>query len=183
MASIRTLLLLLCLLPFSATAENVVTIRADNWYPMNGDPKAELPGYMIELASAIFKEHGYSVNYENMPWKRALSSVGSGKFDCVVGAYKEDAEGFLFPEESWGLDQADFFVKKGNPWRYDGLESLKDKKIGLIGGYAYADEFDKHVEANKDSGQFQFLNADNALEQNIKKVLHDRIDATVESPR
>ncbi len=38
------------------------------------------------------------------------------------------------------------------------------------------------METNKGSGQFQFLNADNALEQNIKKVLHDRIDATVESP-
>lgn len=134
MRTLRICLLALCLLPLSANADNTITIRADHWYPMNGDPGSDMPGYMIELASAILKEHGYSVNYEKMPWKRAVSSVRDGKFDCVVGAYKEDAEDFIFPEESWGLDQADFFVKKSNEWRYKGLESLGEMKIGLIGG-------------------------------------------------
>ena len=55
MNSIRVMLLAILFFPFSAIAENVVTIRADNWYPMNGEPSADQPGYMIELATAIFK--------------------------------------------------------------------------------------------------------------------------------
>ena len=32
---------------------DTVTLRADEWYPYNGDPDAERPGYMIELAQTI----------------------------------------------------------------------------------------------------------------------------------
>lgn len=111
---IITIAFALVALSTTAMANQTISIRADNWYPMNGNPESNLPGYMIELARAIFKQHGYEVNYETMPWKRALSTVKTGKHDCVVGAYKEDAPGFVFPTESWGMDQADFFVKKGN---------------------------------------------------------------------
>ncbi len=165
----------------ATVAADTLSIRADNWFPMNGDPNSDHPGYMIEMATAIMAEHGVSIDYRTMPWKRALESVRNGAFDCVVGAYKEDAPDFAYPDAPWGMDQPMFYVVKGSPWKYAGLESLADQKVGVIGGYAYEEAFDKHVEAHQESAMFQVLSADNALEQNIKKLLAQRITTTVES--
>ena len=163
------------------TYSDTVSIRADNWFPMNGDPKSATPGYMIELATQIFTEAGHTVDYRTMPWERAVKSVRSGEFDCVVGAYSEDAPDFIYPTASWGLDEAAFYVKKDESWRYTGLDSLAAIKLGLIGGYAYDEAFDNYIKENN-KGNYQFIKGDNALENNIKKVLAGRLTATVESP-
>lgn len=160
---------------------DTVSIRADEWFPINGTPGSTTPGYMIELAQVILAANGHKVDYKTMPWERSLADVRRGKFDCVVGAYKDDAPDFVFPEEPWGVIESTFYVKKGSSWSYKGIESLKNIKIGTIGGYAYSEEFDAYVEANKSTAKVQVINANNALEQNIKKLASSRIDATIES--
>lgn len=162
-------------------AENVITIRSDYWYPMNGTPDSSDPGYMIEIASAIAKQHGYTIDYKLMPWARALQKVSNGEFDCVVGAYKEDARNLMFPEEPWGVDQVDFYKLKGNPWTYQNLDSLNHITVGVIGGYAYDEDFDSRVKLSSDPMQFQVINENNALELNIRKLLLGRITTTPES--
>ena len=169
------------LLSSSVSHADTISIRADNWFPMNGDPKSATPGYMIELATRIFGDAGHTVDYRTMPWERAVASVRDGQFDCVVGAYTDDAPDFVFPNASWGLDEAKFYTKKGDDWRYTGLDSIASIKLGLIGGYAYDEDFDKYVEENN-KGNYQFIKGDNALENNIKKILAGRLTATVESP-
>ncbi|ABE54867.1 ABC transporter, periplasmic domain [Shewanella denitrificans OS217] len=173
--------ILVCALCSSFSYADVVSIRADAWYPINGDAGSEKPGYMIEIAEAILTENGHSLDYQTMPWERSLTEVRAGKYDCVVGATPGDAEDFIFPEESWGAFESTFYVKKGNGWRYTDLDSVKNIKVGVIGGYAYSDEFDAYVAANKANAMVQVLNANNALEQNIKKLNAGRIDAVVES--
>jgi len=115
---------------------NTVTIRADEWSPINGVPGAKDPGYMIELVTIILAKHGHEVEYRTMPWKRSIQMVREGEFDCVVGAYKSDAPDFIFPEEPWGLIGSSFYVKKGSSWKYTNLNSLAEVRIGTIGAYA-----------------------------------------------
>lgn len=158
-----------------------VSIRADVWFPINGVPGSSSPGYMIELAQIILKEHGYMVDYQASPWERSLNDVRKGKFDCVVGAYTEDAPDFIFPKESWGKIESTFYVKKGNAWKYVGIKSLMSAKVGTIGGYAYSEEFDAYVAANSNSARVQVIKGNNALEKNIKKLLAGRIDTLIES--
>lgn len=160
---------------------DVVSIRADAWYPINGEAGSATPGYMIEIAQTILIDNGHSLDYQTMPWERSLAEVRTGKYDCVVGATPGDAEDFVFPEESWGEFESTFYVKKGSSWRYADLDSIKNIKVGVIGGYAYSDEFDAYVAENKSSAMVQVLNANNALEQNIKKLNAGRIDTVVES--
>jgi len=174
-----TLALLLCIAAAIGNADTI-TIRADSWYPINGEPGSEKPGYMIEMARKILGDAGHSVDYRLMPWERALAEVRQGNIDCVVGAYIEDAPDFVYPTESWGMDESAFYVKKGETWRYTGLDSLASVKLGLIGGYAYDDAFDQYVQSHPDV--VQYVKGDNALENNIKKIMGGRITATVESP-
>ncbi|GLQ29657.1 substrate-binding periplasmic protein [Litoribrevibacter albus] len=167
-------------MPFFTHADSI-SIRADVWYPMNGEPGAEQPGYMIELATEILSKSGHTVDYRTMPWERALNEVRKGTEDCVVGAYKEDAPDFLFPDEPWGMDNTAFYVATGNTWRYQGLDSLNAIKLGVIGGYAYGDEFDEYVKQNQHNN-IQTVKGDNALEKNIKKVIAGRLTTFIDSP-
>ena len=160
---------------------DTISIRADSWFPINGEPESDKAGYMIDLAVKIFGDAGHTVDYRLAPWERAVADVRKGKYDCVVGAYKEDAPDFVYPEESWGLDESAFFVKQGEAWKYTGLASIAGVKLGLASGYAYGEDFDAYVKANN-KGNYQFVKGDNALEKNIKKLLGGRITATVESP-
>lgn len=162
-------------------AGDVLTIRSDRWFPMNGLPDAEKPGYMIEMAQTIMAHHGYQVDYQLSPWKRSLQEVRAGKHDCVVGAYQSEARDLLFPKEEWGMDRVDFYVKAGNNWRYKGFESLNEIKLGLIGGYIYNDDFNNYVKSRAPSDKLQWINEDNSLELNIRKILRGRISATLES--
>ena len=160
---------------------NTVTIRADEWYPINGVPGSKNPGYMIELAQVILAKHGHTVEYRSMPWERSLKEVRRGSFDCVVGAYKEDAPDFIFPDTAWGSIESTFYVKNETAWRYTNMDSVKNIVIGAIGGYAYSEEFDEYIKQNRGKGKVQVINANNALEQNIKKLLLGRIGAVIES--
>lgn len=163
---------------FNLAQATSVTIRADYWYPMNGDANSPYPGYMIELARAIFEPNGIQVDYDTMPWIRALQQTREGEFDCVVGAYKDDAPDFLFPKEHWGKDQTTFYVLKNEGWRFNqDLDSLVGREIGTISGYSYGKKLDGYFAKHKT----QEVSGDHALDTNIKKLLTGRIDTLVES--
>ena len=152
-----------------------VSIRTDEWFPMTGSPSGQQKGFMVDLAYRVFD----SVDYKLMPWQRALEEVDAGNFDCVLGAYKEDAPGFIFPEESWGTDRIGIFIKQSDNWEYNGLESLLERKVGVIKGYSYAEDLDNLIESSPQV--FKIASGINGLEKNIKKLHAGRIDVVIES--
>lgn len=170
------LLTLAISLPASAAT---VTIRADDWFPMNGDPNGDKQGYMIDMATAIFTAAGHTVDYKVMPWERAINSVREGKFDCVVGAYPEDAPDFIFPSLNWGMDGTGYYVNNASTWTFTGFDSLLTQKVGVISGYAYGEEFDALIRSRPDV--FKDVSGTDALEKNFKKLVNNRIDVVVES--
>ena len=155
-----------------------ISIRADYWYPMNGDPTSEKPGYMIDLAKAIFEPHGITVDYKLKPWSRSIQETRIGKSDCVIGAYKVSVPDFIFPKDHWGLDQTLFYKLAKDDWQYSGdTQALSNRKIGIISDYSYGKKLDEiFIKINAQSAK-----GDKALETNIKKILTGRIDTMIES--
>lgn len=179
--SMKSILLTLILLIAPLCQGQILSIVADEWYPMNGTPNSARPGYMIELAKTIFSQHGIEVQYHTIPWNRAIEQTKEGKYNCVVGAYKSDARDFIYPKASWGLDVARFYVLKHDSWEFSGnIDSLRFRKLGVIEGYKYQDELDHYINTAK-SMYVQSLKGNQALEKNIKKLLAKRIDTTIES--
>lgn len=156
-----------------------VSIRADEWFPMNGQPESNAEGYMIDLAREVFSQAGHTVDYKQMPWERALKEVREGNFDCVVGAYHEDAPDFIFPNENWGMDKTGYYTSQKSTWTFNGLDSLLDQKVGIIKGYAYEEEFNELIKSNPKV--FDGASGNDALDKNFKKLAGGRIDVVVES--
>lgn len=51
---------------FTVQAEEI-SIRADVWYPHNGEPTSAAPGYMIEIAKAVLGPAGSSSTIKPCP--------------------------------------------------------------------------------------------------------------------
>jgi len=176
----RKLWLSLGLLIGASAAAESISLRADVWFPMNGEAGSNRPGYMIEVAEKVFGQAGYQLDYVNQPWVRAVRDVREGLADCVVGAYWIDTPDFVFGEEPLGMDIQAFFVRRDHPFRFHGQpQDLRGMRVGVIGGYAYGEEYDRLIRLS--GAVSEPMNDDNALEQNIRKMLAGRIDTTLES--
>ena len=159
---------------------DVLTIRADEWFPYNGLPESALPGYGIEIAREIFEETGYTIDYRTINWARAVKMTLAGQFNCVIGATSGDIPQAIFPEEAIGISHNAFFVKKGSKWKYEGIDSLKKVSLGIIKSYSYGGEVDTYIKTVSNPTQVQVVTGDTPLILNIKKLLAGRIDVIVE---
>jgi polar amino acid transport system substrate-binding protein len=136
-------------LPFPAAHAEVISIRADEWSPVNNDPRAVNRGIMIDIATAILAEAGHSVDYKVMKWDAALADVLAGNHDCVVGALKSDVPtGFLTPKTPWVVSQQSVYARSDRDYRVNSINDLSAFKLGVSSGYSYGDELDKYRDTN-----------------------------------
>ncbi|MDQ1919050.1 substrate-binding periplasmic protein [Massilia pseudoviolaceinigra] len=132
----------------------------------------EFSGMAVEIIRAIAGELGQPVHFELYPWARAQSMVAQGQADILVGPYKspERLELFIFCERPFYQDQMVFFSRSAAPFAWDGLyASLRGKRIVIINGWAYGDEFNA---ALKDLA----VSVTNSVESALTMLAHGRVD-------
>ena len=150
-----------------------IVLATDPWPPFYG-PDIKNGGYLTEIVKESFKRVGYDCKVEFVPWKRAVDEAKKGKYDGLLGAfYTEDRLKDFKYSEPVTESQLVFFSKKGRDIPYKKLEDLSQYKIGVIGGYQYSEEFD--------AAEYLYKEEVPKVEQNIKKVIADRIDIFIDS--
>ncbi len=170
--------------PSSATAQgdSVITIAADSWCPINcARPESRL-GVGIDLAKAVFEPLGFKIEYKIMPWSEALDKVRAGEIDAVIGASRYDDAKLIFPRYHIYDISDDFYVLKGNSWRFQGVHTLKGRKLGIIEDYGYGPAISEYIRNNKTKPELiQQATGDKALLDNIRKLQNREIDVIVET--
>ena len=101
---------------------------------------------MVDIAREVLGEAGYTVEYVNVSWARALQLTREGQLDAVVGAFTTDAPDFVFPDTPQGRSAIALFTHPDNRWVYDGPASLHNQKLLVINGYSYSNELDRYIE-------------------------------------
>ncbi|PKM22507.1 MAG: hypothetical protein CVV10_03945 [Gammaproteobacteria bacterium HGW-Gammaproteobacteria-14] len=157
-----------------------IRLRADNWFPVNGDPAAARPGYGIEVLSRVWSR--YTLDYRLMPWARSLDAVRAGDADCVIGAFPGDAPDLLYPQQPLGTDGVGVYALQADSWTYDGVESLQWRNVAVISEYSYGDVLDQWLADPRNAIRIQMAHGAEALEGNIRKLLAGRVDVLLESP-
>lgn len=124
------------------------------------------------------------MTYKVGNWSRSIAEVREGKAVGLVAATRGDAEGFVFPEAALGKSVSGVYALKGSPWRYDkakGAEQFAGVVVGVVQDYDYGEDwkayFAKH---GKDPKRVQATSGDNALEQNLQKLLKGRVGAVID---
>jgi polar amino acid transport system substrate-binding protein len=165
----------------TCTAQNI-TIVADEWPPFNGKANSQSEGYMVDIARIVFEAKGIEVKYITMPWKRAIAETKQGTYNAAIGASKTDAVGFVFPEEELARNRLAFYVKKGNIWKYQGIGSIQQVKLGVIAGYDYRQWLNEYIKKNSNNAdKIQILTGDIPLQRGLQGLLLDRIDVIVDT--
>ncbi|MDG9925291.1 MULTISPECIES: transporter substrate-binding domain-containing protein [unclassified Pseudomonas] len=173
--------LLLCLSAAPAARGETLVIAADLWCPINCAPGSPKPGIFVELARDIFAEHGIAVRYETRNWARVLQEVRRGEINAAVGAGHEDAADFLFTRTPVAMSRNCFYTRQDFTWRFRGVDSLAPVRLGVINDYSYGEPLNAYVAAHRDGDRVQVAAGDNALDLNLTKLRHGRLDVLVEN--
>ena len=160
-----------------------IKLRADNWCPYNCDPSSGNPGFMVDIARAILEPAGHKVNYQIMPWSRALTEVRKGSIQGVIGAQQSEAPDLIYGSTPVALDDSGFAVRKGEKFRYGGPASLDMYRIGGILDYNYdGGEIDAYIKQNSsDKDRIQLNTGDAVGNANLRKLMARRVDIVMDS--
>ncbi|WP_108648978.1 substrate-binding periplasmic protein [Dongshaea marina] len=168
-------LTLLCCFLMMVSAQlsaKAVTLTADEWPPFSGK-KLQNMGLANEIVVTALKKGGMESKVKILPWTRAMESVKQGKMDAISTVWYTDERAKTFIYSDPYLSNRVVFVKKaGNPFEYDGVDSLSGKNVGIIRDYGYGDAF--YAASN-----FK-RTPSNSLESNLKKVAAGRVDLTLD---
>ncbi len=179
-------ILLSCLLCASASAMDApktLIFEADNWCPINCETGENPAGIGVELVKKIYEPLGYTINYRIVPWQQALNDARSGTIDGVIGANQTDEPRLIFPGTPITTISDDFFVLKGNPWRYQGPYTLNGKRLGVVTDYGYSGIVNKYINDNKGAERHMivFASGSEAVRSNIMNLRDDKAQVIVES--
>ncbi|WP_028299856.1 substrate-binding periplasmic protein [Oceanospirillum beijerinckii] len=158
----------------------VLTLVADPYCPYNCAYDAIQPGYVIDLARMIFEPEGYQVQYQILPWSRAVNEVREGNFTAAIGVSQQNGRGLILPKQSIGIVNDIFMVHRSSHWQYQGVHSLKQIHLGSVASYDYGDELNRYLKDPANQHRGQSLVGDQAVERNLRMLARKRIDAYIE---
>ncbi|WP_100916038.1 substrate-binding periplasmic protein [Pseudoalteromonas spongiae] len=181
----RNLLALLIVLfifkAYAVEGKPTLVLVADPWCPYSCNEEDVRKGYMVELASIVFNQLGYKVEYQNMPWSRAIKSVKEGDVDGIIGAGRDEVPELIFPETPLGVAAHTFFTLKKSNWTYSSLQSLNTVSLGVIQNYSYGTLYDDYIKHHgSDISKVQLVSSLSGLEQNLSKLVRERVDVIIE---
>ena len=172
----KLLLFSILILTFSTQAISgefkVLKSASDPWPPFI-DPQNPTEGLSLEIARAAYKTQGYKVEHAYQPWARAITLLKRGKIDIIVNTWMtEERKTFLIYSDTYTTNEIKFIKRSNDPFEFNGLDSLKGKRIGIIRGYGYGDAFSNATNFKRE----EVAN----LHININKLIAGRIDLTLE---
>ncbi|MFZ1415856.1 MAG: transporter substrate-binding domain-containing protein [Defluviicoccus sp.] len=156
---------------------HVVTVRSDMYCPYVCAAESDQPGYVIELTRAAFAAFGYRVDYEVIPYARAIEATRRGEFDAVAAVAVEDTPGFVF-SNAVGWSPTVLATRKGSGFVWRGPESLAPLRLGaVIGIESWGSEVSGYIAANRDNpDRIDFSGGDDPYVMNVRKLLAGRVD-------
>ena len=175
MKNLLLYLALLCLsgLAQSETKDKPIRIATGEYIPFCSS-SSKHKGFASHVVSEAFARQGYKVEYNFLPWKRAILQAKNNDYDATSWwVYTDErAEDFLFSDKLLETATYFFYLKTQTPnFNWAEFDDLTGYRIGITRGYHYSDEFQAYRKAGKAS--FEVVNED---EQNFKRLLYKRID-------
>lgn len=173
-----TLFCCLSLLPATGLAQSVLRLVSDPWCPVACTAGSAHPGYVVELAKAIFEPAGIRVDYREVPFARAEQMVSKGDADGFIGVLKlPKRHDWAFPASPQAISRVCFYTRPESRWQYPPANPAAPlPRIGSIKDYSYGKEIDHWLAQVRPDA----ISGVDGLARNIRKLSGQRIDVLVE---
>lgn len=163
-------------------AEAPLHLVADLWCPFTCSPQAAQPGLLVEVVQHALP--GHTSDYELAGWSRVLQMdsaapapvllvLGLGRSPTVTARYRLSRQPVLNSPPC-------FFRRRGDPWHYAGIGSLRGLQVGITRGYQYEDSDMAAFLAQVNRGLVHELSGADASERHLEMLVHGRNDVVLE---
>ncbi|MES2949963.1 MAG: transporter substrate-binding domain-containing protein [Pseudomonadota bacterium] len=161
-----------CLHAHAADPQVVCVDAANPPFMSSVDGKAA--GLYPALIASALQTAGVSAQLDARPWKRCIADIDAGTVG-VGGIYKNDerSKKYDFSEQIFVEKMAVYF-NKAHAIDFTGVDKLMGKRVGVVRGWSYGDEFDKAVKDGKITVDEVAADA-----QNFQKLAAGRVDAVL----
>ncbi len=104
----------------------------------------EQRGFDIDIITEAFRRTGWPVEINYMPWKRALEFSTRDQFDglCSCSYTAEREATLMFSDELFAVSVGLFALDPAALAGVTGIPDLKDRRIGVVGGYNLEQELE-----------------------------------------
>jgi len=158
----------------TAAHAETITISTGEYAPFTGE---SLPnhGVVNGLVTRVAEHAGLDVEFEYMPWKRALETARNGQVQASSYWGERPDQTGLAMVGPFTLDRNVLFYRTDNPVQeFEDVTELEDVVIGVTHGYSYTPVF----WANVENGSIETQTAKDDA-SNFRKLLGGRIDAFI----
>ncbi|WP_438971929.1 substrate-binding periplasmic protein [Methylophaga sp.] len=180
-------LLLFLILPLAkANMSQADTLKVcyDQWAPMTIFPTETSPdrGVVIDMLAHIFSEKGYEIEYYEVPLARGLDMVAEGLCDMLPEYLLSPSSGndFVYASEPTFSYSTAFVIRRDDPWRYDGVDSIEGKRIATGPGWDYSSvsvDYQHYIDAPKHSGLVEVIaGTDDVVDRIFQMIKANRVD-------
>jgi len=130
-------------------AADTLRMAGDAWAPY-ADTSLVNGGLATDLINTALSRAGYSTEYEQVPWARAVHGLTEGRYDILINAWYSDDRTLIGQfSAAYLTNQLRFIKRKGFPIDYQNLAQLHPHSIAVVRGYAYSPAFDNDLELKK----------------------------------
>ncbi len=170
---------------YTCAKSETLSVGWELWYPYQyHNNQQQLVGLDFDIFNAIIKQAKLNVNYTELPWKRHLQYLKTGKMDVAMGAsYTKEREQYAYFTQAYRTESVRLFVKKGNAnnIKLDSLAQLStsDYMLGVEGGYYYGEDYQQLIK----SAEFRaHITEVLDVEQNVDLLMKGFIDGFLVDP-
>lgn len=153
---------------------STVRLGIGEWPPYFGQGLRQ-HGVFAHLVTEAFRREGLQVEYQLMPWKRALSLVESGALHGSPGwAFSEERARLFHYSAPVIISRDVLFYARERPLNVRGLADLEGRQIGATTGYHYGTQ----IEQLEQQGRLRLDRAPSD-ELSLRKLLLGRLDGVL----
>ena len=158
----------------AALAQTRLTVTGDYAFPPYSFLRADKPaGIDVEIMQELGRRAGFTFDIQLAPFKRVIESVREGTVDAGMAVLRSaEREGFAIYTGVLHNSTYSLFVPRGSTMAFDGLESLRGKRVGKVRGFFISEAFDAEVAAGRIA-----VSETASAEQGLRMLLAGRVDA------
>lgn len=169
----------------AAHEKSKLIIAGDYWCPYNCMPDSKMPGFFIDVVRRALHIYAVDIEYVMMPWSQALDELETGKIDGIIGISNLDGKNAVASKLPLDYSLSKAYTRSDQDWVYDGIGSLKGKRLCFIMGYTVDEDINNYIGINYtlDLGSFVVEDGKNAVIDSIANILDNKCDVYVEDEK
>ncbi|MEP7705403.1 transporter substrate-binding domain-containing protein [Paraglaciecola sp. 25GB23A] len=156
----------------------------DQWAPMTIFPSDESSdrGVVIDMLEQIYTAKGYTLEYYEVPLARGLAMVAEGLCDMLPEyLFANNLEkDFVYANAATFAYSTAFVVRRSDPWQYNGIESIKGKRIATGPGWDYSSmsiDYQNYIDDPKNANLVEVIAGyDDVVDRVFRMIKENRVD-------